>query len=84
MTEKRETRDEIIARYASGIQAVGDLLAKLTETDLDLARTPKKWTIRQIMHHITDAEILWLVAIESALGNCGCLFDASWYIIDNK
>jgi len=84
MAEKTETRDEIIARYASGIQAVEDTLVGLTEADLDLARAKEKWTIRQIVHHIADAEVLWEVAIKSALGNCGCLFDASWYIIDNK
>jgi hypothetical protein len=84
MTEKRDTRDEVIARYASGIQALEDALAGLTEADLDLARAADKWTIRQIVHHMADAEVLWEVAIKSALGNCGCLFDASWYIIDNK
>ena len=84
MAEKTETRDEIMARYASGIQAVDNALAGLTEADLDLARAKGKWTIRQIVHHIADAENLWEVAIKSALGNCGCIFDASWYIIDNK
>jgi len=83
MIEQTETRDEIIARYASGIQAVQDALAGLTEADLDLARAENKWTIRQIVHHIADAELLWQVAIQSALGNCGCLFDASWYISGN-
>jgi hypothetical protein len=84
MTDKTETQGEIIAGYASGIQAVDDALVGLTEADLDLARAEEKWTIRQIVHHIADAELLWEVAIKSALGNCGCLFDASWYIIDNK
>jgi hypothetical protein len=84
LTDKAETRKEIVARYASGIQAVDDAVIGLTENDLDLARAEEKWTIRQIVHHIADAELLWEVAIKSALGNCGCLFDASWYIIDNK
>jgi uncharacterized damage-inducible protein DinB len=83
MSERPETRDEIMARYAAGIQAVEDALAGLAEADLDLARAENKWTIRQIVHHIADAELLWEVAIKSALGNCGCLFDASWYIIGN-
>ena len=84
MTDQTETRDEIVARYASGVQAVDDALAGLTEADLDRARAEEKWTIRQIVHHIADAELLWEVAVKSALGNCGCLFDASWYIISNK
>jgi hypothetical protein len=62
---------------------VQDALAGLAEADLDLARAEGKWTIRQIAHHIADAELLWEVAIKSALGNPGCLFDASWYSIGN-
>ena len=84
MTEQRETRKEIIARYAAGVQAVDDALAGLAEADLDLARAQDKWTIREIAHHIADAEDLWEIACKSALGNCGCLLDVSWYIIDNK
>jgi len=83
MSEKTETKDEIIARYGSGIQAVEDALDGLAEAELDRTRAENKWTIRQIVHHIADAELLWEVAIKSALGNCGCLFDASWYIIGN-
>ena len=84
MTNEIETREEIVARYASGIQAVEEALAGLTEADLDLAREETKWTIRQIVHHIADAELFWEVAIKAALGNSGCLYDASWYIINNK
>ena len=83
MFEQTEPREEIIARYAAGIQAVDEALAGLSEADLDLARAQDKWTIREIAHHIADAEDLWEIAIKSALGNCGCLFDASWYIIGN-
>jgi hypothetical protein len=83
MTETTETREAIVARYASGIQAVEDALAGLTKADLDRTRATGKWSIRQIVHHIADAELLWEVAIKSALGNPGCLFDASWYIIGN-
>ena len=84
MTDKQETRAEIVARYASGIQAVEEALVGLTEIDLDLARAEEKWAIRQIVHHIADAELFWEVAIKAALGNPGCLYDASWYIINNK
>jgi uncharacterized damage-inducible protein DinB len=73
-----------LARYAAGGRAVDEALAGLAEADLDLARTEGKWRIREIVHHIADAEDLWEMAIKSAMGNCGCLFDVSWYIIDNK
>ena len=68
MPEQAETQDEIITRSASGIRAVEKALAGLTDAGLDLARAEGKWTIRQIAHHIADAELLWEVAIKSALG----------------
>ena len=84
MSERPGTKDEIIARYGSGIQAVEEVLAGLMKADLDLARAEGRWSIRQIVHHIADAELFWEVAIKAALGHCGCLYDASWYIKDNK
>jgi 2-haloacid dehalogenase len=79
-----ETHEVIVTRYAAGIQALDDVLDGLSEADLDLARAEARWTIREIVHHIADAEDLWEIAVKSALGNSGCLFDLSWYIIDNK
>ena len=79
MSEKTETRDEIIARSASGVQAVEDALVGLTEADLDLVRAETKWTIRQIVHHIVDGDDLWKAVIKAALGSSRGLFSFLWY-----
>ena len=68
MSEQTQSRDQIIARYAAGIEAVDEALAGLAEADLDLAREAGKWTIREIVHHIADAENLWELAVKSAAG----------------
>jgi hypothetical protein len=44
-------------------------LAGLSEADLDLALSEDRWTIRQIVHHITDGDDLWKICIKAALGS---------------
>jgi DinB superfamily len=47
----------LIQRYENG---PGDLIASLdglSDKDLDRRPEPKKWTIRQQVHHLTDAEL---------------------------
>ena len=47
----------LIRRYENG---PGDLIASLdglSDGDLDKRPAPKKWTIRQQVHHLTDAEL---------------------------
>jgi hypothetical protein len=77
-------RNNLIALYASGPKALDKALNGLAPADLDLARAEGKWTIRQIVHHIVDAEDLLELCIKTALGNPGCTIDISWYIPDNK
>jgi uncharacterized damage-inducible protein DinB len=78
------TREEIITQFESGPEQLDSALSDLTESALNLARSEGKWSIRQIVHHIADAEDLWKMCIKAAAGNPGCTFDMSWYIPDNK
>ena len=84
MTEQKKKQEERIARFAAGSEELDAVLRGLSEVDLDLSRAEGKWTIRQIVHHIVDAEDLWETGLKAALGNSGCIFDFSWYIADNK
>jgi len=84
MTEQNHEFQELTKTYDDGPGQLRALLEGLSETHLDLAREDGKWTIREIVHHILDAEDLWEAAIKAALGNSGCTFDFSWYILDNK
>jgi hypothetical protein len=81
---RKKTQEEIIEQYAAGSDQLDAALEGLSESDLDLSRSDGKWTIRQIVHHIADAEDIWETGIKAALGNSGCTFNFNWYIPDNK
>lgn len=84
MGNQEKKHEEKIARFLAGIEELDAVLQGLSEAELDLAREEGKWTIRQIVHHIVDAEDIWETGIKAALGNSGCSFNFSWYITDNK
>ena len=84
MSEQITKQEKALARYAEGVGELDAVLAGLSEAQLDLCREEGKWSIRQILHHIADAEDIWETCIKAALGNPGCTFDLNWYIPDNK
>jgi hypothetical protein len=83
MFDQIQNPEELMAAYNAGPEQLEEALKGLSETQLDLSRTDGKWTIRQIVHHIVDAEDFWETIIKAALGNTGCTYDISWYIPDN-
>jgi len=74
----------VVKEFSNGIDRLDEVLEGLSESDLDRCREPGKWSIRQIVHHIAEAEVLWNTALKAALANPGCTFDFNWYIVDNK
>ena len=73
-----------LARYARAPERLEAALAALVESDLDTARAPGEWTIRQLVHHIVEGDLLWAGAIRAALGSPGCLYRHDWYTTDNR
>jgi hypothetical protein len=71
--------DATLAQYADGPAQLEAVLCGLTESDLDLAKSPDSWTIRQIVHHIVDGDDIWKTCIKAALGNGEGLFSLEWY-----
>ncbi|UCG51869.1 MAG: DinB family protein [Candidatus Latescibacterota bacterium] len=69
----------VLARYVSIPRELDDALAGLSEAHLDLTRGPETWTIREIVHHIVDADALTKNMVMAALGNSGCTFELDWY-----
>lgn len=67
----RHTPDTWLALYARGPEALERALAGLAEADLDLARAPGAWTIREIVHHTAEADALVLLPITLALAEPG-------------
>ena len=51
-----ERRQELIARYRAGHQAVLDALHDIEEAELDRSASGE-WTPRQIAHHLADSEM---------------------------
>lgn len=74
-----QTMEEILAQYVAGPDDLEQALAGLDESNLDIARGPRKWTIRQIVHHIVDGDDIWKACLKAALGNSGCVYHFDWY-----
>jgi len=78
MDEKR------LHKFKDGIKHFNEIVNDLSDEDLNRKRGEDKWTVREIIHHIADAEDIWKNAIKAAVGNPGCTLDMNWYPIDNK
>lgn len=70
----KHTPEETLALYAKGGDDVEAALAGLVEADLDLIRGSEEWSIRQIVHHLSESESLFLLTIKSALAQSGSTF----------
>lgn len=79
MNETRKIYEDILQPYEKGPDQLEEAIAGLGESDLDLARSPDSWTIRQLVHHIVDGDDLWKVHIKAALGNGQGVFNLMWY-----
>lgn len=84
MKEKKMGKEQLVKEFSDGIHHLDEALKGLSESDLDLSRAQDKWTIREIVHHISEAEDIWKIAFKAALGNPGCTFNFNWYIANNK
>ena len=79
MSEQLGTPEAALARFAAGPEDLDRALAGLSDSGLDLARGPDKWTIRQIVHHIVDGDYMWGMCARVAIGNPGSTFRLDWY-----
>jgi hypothetical protein len=70
---------ERLALLAAGADALAAALDGLGEADLDRSVVPGAWTIRQIVHHLADGEIVWSVFLRMALGVPGVSAQLDWY-----
>ncbi|MFT4039043.1 MAG: DinB family protein [Thermomicrobiales bacterium] len=50
-------RQECIARYDGGYEAVAAALAGITPAEWDVREAPGEWSPREIVHHLADAEM---------------------------
>ena len=79
--------EALLASYARGPAALDEALTAAEGEVLDVASPDGGWTIRQIVHHITDGDDLWKTCIQAALGaHCEedrssgrAVFSLQWY-----
>lgn len=63
----RETRVKLIARYQDGCRVVAEALQGATDAELDARPAPNKWSAREIVHHLADAEMMAAVRLRLLL-----------------
>lgn len=75
-----ENQKESIDLFKQGIGIFENALAGLSENELDFISSKGGWSIRQIVHHVTDGDDIWKSYIKIALGNEQAEFTLKWYL----
>jgi catechol 2,3-dioxygenase-like lactoylglutathione lyase family enzyme len=78
-TEVARTPHETLELYMQAPQELQSLLEGLTEQELDLLKAPGGWTVRQIVHHLADADAIQLARIKVALAEPGRVWVSNAY-----
>lgn len=81
-TENDLTPEQMLALFRSVPDRLEAALASLTEEQLDLRRAPGKWSIRQIVHHITDSAIGSISRLRFGVAEPGRLYHPNTYSPD--
>lgn len=53
-----QTRQQLIEQYRAGYDTVVAALEGITEPEYDRRREPEEWTVREIIHHLCDSEMM--------------------------
>lgn len=62
-----EDRRTLTAQLAAQPEMLRDSIAGLSEEQLDTPYRPDGWTVRQVVHHLADANLNWYVRTKLAL-----------------
>ena len=81
-TTVERTPEETLALYEAGVPSLEVALAGLGEGDHNLRPGPGEWSIRQIVHHLADAEATALGQPKFALAEPGRRYTGSPYDAD--
>ena len=52
-----EERKKLVEQYSGGYAAVAEALLKITPEELDFKPDAKRWSVREIVHHLADSEM---------------------------
>lgn len=79
MNQQDESQEQILKRFAAGPELVQAALHGLGSEQLNLTLSEEGWSIRQLVHHITDGDYLWKEFLLRAAGDPKCEFSLEWY-----
>ncbi len=83
MDQIQQSKIILLQQYADLPLQLKKTLHGLSVSDYSLARQEGKWTVREIVQHLVDADCLVHTLVMVALGNSGCVYDQTWYKVDN-
>ncbi len=63
-----EERKTLVEQYRRGYEAVAEALLKITPEELDTRPAPNKWSVREIVHHLADSEMIAAARLRFLLG----------------
>ena len=73
MVRLRAADTAILEGFVASGAELTRLVNGLSESDLDLSSEPDGWTVRQIIHHVSDDGDVWSMCIKKALATPGSL-----------
>jgi hypothetical protein len=79
VNENELQQDPILQSYTDCLNLLRASIEGLQGPELDYSRREGEWTIREIVHHVTDGDYLWKTCIQMALGESERPFHLKWY-----
>ena len=72
-------REDVLSKYRAAPGELAAALTNVTPDQLEAEAHPGGWTIRELVHHITDGDDLWKACILAGLGEATPEFTLQWY-----
>lgn len=69
----------ILNEFSSCADNLNTAIMNIPDQDLDRSLDENNWSIRQIIHHLADASLIWGMFFRQALGDSGGDFNLGWY-----
>ena len=76
--EAHRSEQDRLELYLSVIEELEEAVGNLSEAELELSLNPDSWSIRHIIHHIADAETLFVWWLKYALIESGRTYTQNW------
>lgn len=78
-TPAQRSKQETLALYTKGPDELEAALSGLSEAKLDLADAHGGWSIRAIVHHLAEGEIIFVTPLKMAAAESGRTYYPNWH-----